>query len=311
MRWRAVQRKLAEYETWGRKLLDTYAPPPRRLAPGYLLSESPLREHSLRALGNATLAWAYSHTEDPDFLRRTPEEVALYLLASRSALASAVQLGRLAPVQLDYNEAFDPDTFPAEDLVLELLVGLTPGAGEVTDAQAAVTGYSLTGHALTRAERVVCALGVLLPFVTGAVLMKAGEEGAARLALLTGRGLDEVEVLSRVASHLSPSDAKEIERLLAAASRGHSFTEEEFALPRAGGSRPGGPVARGGRGPEGEPEGAAAGRAHPAGRQPAAARLPCPQGPALGGATSSATRRSTAASPSSRTRTGSACTRPS
>ncbi|MFL5355771.1 hypothetical protein, partial [Archangium sp.] len=226
-RWRAVQRKLAEYEAWGRRLLDTYAPPPRRLAPGYSLSESPLREQSLRALGNATLAWAYTHTEDPDFLRRTPEEVALYLLASRSALASAVQLGRLAPVQLDYNEAFDPEAYPAEDLVLELLVGLTPGAGEVTDARAAVTGYSLTGHVLTRNERVLCALGVLLPFVSGAVLMKAGED-AERLALLTGRGLDEVAVLSRVASHLTPGDAKEVERLLAAASRGHTFTEEEL-----------------------------------------------------------------------------------
>ncbi len=227
-RWRAVQRKLAEYEAWGRRLLDTYAPPPRRLGPGSLLSESPLREQSLRALGNATLAWAYAHTEDPDFLRRTPEEVALYLLASRSALASAVQLGRRAPVQWDYNEAFDPEAYPAEDLVLELLVGLTPGAGEVTDARAAVTGYSFTDHRLTRTERVVCALGVLLPFVTGAVLMKAGEEGAERLALLTGRGLGEVEVLSRVASHLSPGDTKEIERLLAAASRGHTFTEEEL-----------------------------------------------------------------------------------
>ncbi|WP_395837791.1 pre-toxin TG domain-containing protein [Archangium violaceum] len=225
-RWRSVQRKLADYEAWGTRLLSTYAPPPRRLAPGYLLSESPLREHSLRALGNATLAWAYAHTEDPDFLKRMPDEVALYLLASRSALASAVQLGRLAPVHLDYNEAFDPEAHRAEDLALELLVGLTPGVGEVTDARAAVTGFSFTGHTLTRTERLVCALGVLLPFVTGAVLMKAGGD-AERLALLTGRGLGEVEVLSRVASHLSPADATEIERLLAQASRGHTFTLEE------------------------------------------------------------------------------------
>ncbi|QRK08682.1 hypothetical protein JQX13_00380 [Archangium violaceum] len=227
VRWRAVQRKLAEYEAWGRVLLETHLAPPRRVAPGYLLTESPLREQSLRALGNATLAWAYAHTEDPDFLKRTPDEVALYLLASRSALASAVQLGRLAPVHLDYSEALDPEVYSSEELVLELLVGLTPGVGEVTDARAAVTGQSITGHSLTRTERVVCALGVLLPFVTGAVLMKAGEEGAERLALLTGRSLDEVEVLSRVASHLSPGDVREIERLLAAASRGHTFTEEE------------------------------------------------------------------------------------
>lgn len=228
VRWRAVQRKLAEYEDWGRKLLATYVPPPRRLAPGYLLSESPLREHSLRALGSATLAWAYAHTEDPDFLERTPDEVALYLLASRSALASVVQQGRLAPVHLDYNEDFDPEVYKPDELVLELLVGLTPVAGEVADAKAAVTGRSLTGHRLTRPERVVCALGVLVPFVAGAVLIRGGDEGAEQLALLTGRSLDEVRVLSRVASHLAPGDAKEIERLMAAASRGHTFTEEEL-----------------------------------------------------------------------------------
>jgi|GEM_PF-1918594 len=228
VRWRAVQRKLFEYEQWGRELLATHVPPPRRLAPGYLLSESPLREHSLRALGSATLAWAYAHTEDPDFLKRTPDEVALYLLASRSALASAVHLGRLAPVHLDYNEAFDPEVYTADELVVELLAGLTPGVGEAVDANAAVTGKSLTGHSLTRTERLVCALGVLVPFVAGAVLIRGGDEGAEQLALLTGRSLDEVRVLSRVASHLSPGDTKELERLMAAASRGHSFTEEEL-----------------------------------------------------------------------------------
>jgi len=227
VRWRAVQRKLAEYEDWGRSLLDTYAPPPRHLAPGYRLSESPLRERSLWALGNATLGWAYAHTEDPDFLRRSPEEVALYLLASRSALATVVHLGRMAPVDLDYQEAFDPEVYTPEELVVELLVGLTPGAGEVSDADAAVTGRSLTGHRLTSTERLVHAVGVLLPFVGGKLLKEAGEEGLQQLAVLTGRGLDEVRVLSSVASHLSPGDAKEVERLLAAASKGHSFSEEE------------------------------------------------------------------------------------
>ncbi|HEX5746032.1 MAG TPA: hypothetical protein VFZ09_07295, partial [Archangium sp.] len=74
----------------------------------------------------------------------------------------------------------------------------------------------------------MCALGVLVPFVAGAVLMRGGSEGAEQLALLTGRSLDEVRVLSRVASHLSPGDSKEIERLMAAAARGHSFSEEEL-----------------------------------------------------------------------------------
>jgi len=227
VRWQAVQRKLAEYEAWGKRLLATYAAPPRRVAPGYLVSELPLREQSLRALGDATLAWAYAHTEDPDFLKRSPEEVALYLLASRSALAHVVHLGRTGPVHLDYTEALDPEVYTTEELLLELLVGLTPGAGEVTDAHAAYSGRSLTGHALGDNERVLCAVGVLLPFLNLKALKEAGEAGLQRFALLTGRNL-EVQVLSRVAMHLSPAEAREVERLMAAAAKGHAFTEDEW-----------------------------------------------------------------------------------
>jgi hypothetical protein len=167
VRWQAVQRKLTEYETWGRRMLATYTAPPRRVAPGYLVSELPLREKSLHALGDATLGWAYVHTEDPDFLKRSPEEVALYLLASRSALAHVVHLGRTEPVHLDYTEALDLEVYTTEELLLELLVGLTPVAGEVTDAHAAYSGRSLTGHLLGDNERVLCAVGVLVAAAKG------------------------------------------------------------------------------------------------------------------------------------------------
>ena len=59
------------------------------LAPRHLLTEHPLRTQSLDALTGAVLDWAYTHTEDADFLRKSPSEVALYLLARRSALATA------------------------------------------------------------------------------------------------------------------------------------------------------------------------------------------------------------------------------
>ncbi len=79
-------------------------------------------------------------------------------------------------------------------------MGLLPVAGEVADADAALSGKSLTGHPLTPPERTLHAMGVLLPFVGGSLLTKGEELGP--LALRTGRGLDEVWVLSRVASHL-------------------------------------------------------------------------------------------------------------
>jgi hypothetical protein len=67
----------------------------------------------------------------------------------------------------------------------------------------------------------------VLPLVNGKVLKEAGEAGLQRFALLTGRSL-EVQVLSRVATRLSPEEAREVERLMAAAARGHTFTDEEL-----------------------------------------------------------------------------------
>jgi hypothetical protein len=79
--------KLEEYLQWGMRLMEVHAAHLRRIAPGHLLTEHPLREQSINVLVDATLGWAYAHTDDPDFLRRSPSEVALYLLASRSALS--------------------------------------------------------------------------------------------------------------------------------------------------------------------------------------------------------------------------------
>jgi hypothetical protein len=226
-RWKAVEAKLEEYLQWGMRLMETHVAHLRRIAPGHRLTDHPLREKSLSALVNATLAWAYAHTGDPDFLRRSPSEVALYLLASRSALATAIELGKRAPPRLDYTPPPE-DTYSPEELLLELAVGLMPGVGEVTDLEAAFTGFSLTGHRLGEPERVLSAVGGLLPFVNGKLLKEGGEAALQRVALLTGKGLDEVRVLSRVASHLAPEDVREIERLVRSASEGRALTQGEL-----------------------------------------------------------------------------------
>ncbi|HEX5752193.1 MAG TPA: hypothetical protein VFZ09_38625 [Archangium sp.] len=229
-RWKAVEEKLEEYLQWGMRLMETHAAHLRRIAPGHLLTEHPLREKSLDALVRATLAWAYSHTQDPDFLRRSPSEVALYLLASRSALATAIDLGKRAPPHLDYTPPPE-DVYTAEEWVVELAVGLTPILGEVTDLSAAMSGYSLTGHPLSNPERFIHLLGVLLPFANGKLLKQGGEAALQRVALVTGRSLDEVRALSRVASHLGPEDVKEIERVLQrAADRGGTLTGAELVF---------------------------------------------------------------------------------
>ncbi len=229
-RWKAVEAKLEEYLQWGMQLMETHATHLRRIAPGHLLTEHPLREKSLNALVDATLAWAYAHTEDPDFLRRSPSEVALYLLASRSALATAIELGKRAPPHLDYTPPPE-DTYTDEELVVELLIGLTPLLGEVTDLEAAYSGYSFTGHRLSEPERFIHVLGVVLPFANGKLLKQGGDAVLSRVALVSGRSLDEVRVLSRVASHLSAEDVTKLELLLKrAADRGGTLTDEELTF---------------------------------------------------------------------------------
>ncbi len=225
-----MEEKLEEYLQWGMRLMETHAAHLRRIAPGHLLTEHPLREKSLDALVRATLAWAYSHTEDPDFPRRSPSEVALYLLASRSALSTALELGKRAPPHLDYTPPPE-DTYTEGELLVELAIGLTPLLGDASDLSSALTGRSVTGHSLSGTERFIHVLGVVVPFANGKLLTKGGEEALERVALVTGRSLHEVRVLSRVASHLSAEDVKEIERVLQrAADRGGTLADEELAF---------------------------------------------------------------------------------
>jgi hypothetical protein len=108
------------------------------------------------------------------------------------------------------------------------LVGVVPLAGEAADLQALMTGQSVTGRKLRKEERLLAAVGVLLPFVSGRAL--AGPELVERAAVLTGRGLEEVRVLQRVALHLSPKDAEEIDRMLRAAAKGGRLVEGDVEL---------------------------------------------------------------------------------
>jgi hypothetical protein len=226
----AIDAKLEEFFDWAEQRWAEAAQERVRLvAPRHLLTEHPLRTQSLDALTNAVLDWALTHTQDEDFVRKSPSEVALYLLARNSALRTAIELGRMAPPHLDYTPL--PDTsIPPEELVLELLAGLTPGIGEVTDASGLVLGYSIAGRKLEPAERLLCAVAVLLPFVSGQTL--AGAEMVERAALVTGRSLDEVRVLQRVATHLQPEDATQVSVLMRQVSRGGKLSEEDVAFLR-------------------------------------------------------------------------------
>jgi hypothetical protein len=76
-RWAAVERKLDEYDAWAQQVRSASGPRFQRAGREYLLTESFLREKSLEVLAAAVLDWAWTHTSDPDFLRKSPSEVAL------------------------------------------------------------------------------------------------------------------------------------------------------------------------------------------------------------------------------------------
>ncbi len=225
----AVEARLEEYWKWAEaRWAETSRERVRRVAPRHLLTEHPLRTQSLDALTGAVLDWAFTHTRDEALLRKSPSEVAVYLLARRSSLATAVELGRFAPPHLDYTPLPDK-RIPPEELLVELLVGVVPGVGEATDAAGLLVGYSITGRELDANERLLCGVGSLVPFVPGRALSSGGEL-VERAALLTGRSVEEVQVLQRVARHLSPAEAADVDVLVRQAARGRQLTEEEIAF---------------------------------------------------------------------------------
>ncbi|XXF77442.1 hypothetical protein P2318_30975 [Myxococcaceae bacterium GXIMD 01537] len=235
-RWEAVQHKLEEYDAWAKGIASRAASQHfRKVGRGHLLEESPVWEAAQHELVSATLAWAYRHTEDVDFLRKSPSEVALYLLATRSALATKLVQGQVASPSVDYTEVrTKTEEEESDDEVRELLVGLLPGVGDAVDALGMVVGFQIAGRRqLTINERLLCAAAVLLPLASAAALEKgalAAEKVAQRIALATGGSLEEARVLLRVAQHLSPEDAQVLERVVGTAKRTGRLTEEEWAF---------------------------------------------------------------------------------
>ena len=126
----AVERKLEEYWQWARARSRLLAGRHfRKAGREWLVTENPVYEEAQDALTSAVLGWAYAHTQDPDYLRKSPQEVAVYLLARRGALATALALGNAAPPHLDFVP--EPvETVAAAEVLLEVAVGLVPLVGE-------------------------------------------------------------------------------------------------------------------------------------------------------------------------------------
>jgi outer membrane protein OmpA-like peptidoglycan-associated protein len=240
----AEEEKLDEYIQWSQRFHAQQILPPFRLAPGYLVSESPLRKHAVEALIAAVLEWGSTHmrAQDPLYLELSPQEVAEYLLASRSYLAEVVKAGERAPVEVEYNPALDPTVYTPEELALEVLAGLPPYVGEATDLWTAAQGKTLTGKPMDEGERLVQGLAALLPFVGGTVVRK-GPEAVEQAVLLGGRSAKEMQVLARVASQLAPEEVKDIQRALERLEQGGKLAKEELEALERIAQRLQGPIA--------------------------------------------------------------------
>ncbi|NMO23488.1 hypothetical protein HPC49_52250 [Pyxidicoccus fallax] len=223
---RAVEAKLEEHWQWARERSRLLASRHfRKAGRQWLVTESPVYEGAQDALTSAVLAWAYAHTEDPDYLRKSPQEVAVYLLAKRSALATALALGNASPPRLEWVPE-SVEAVPVEEVLLEVAVGLLPVAGESSDLLGVVAGISILGRQLSPEERLLCAVVLLLPVLSGSLVAHALD--SSRAALLTGRSLQEAQVIGRLASHLAPADADRVQRLLRQAGRGEKVSAEEL-----------------------------------------------------------------------------------
>ncbi|HZI14812.1 MAG TPA: hypothetical protein VE153_30870 [Myxococcus sp.] len=237
----AVERKLEEYWQWARARSRLLAGRHfRKAGREWLVTESPVYEAAQDAFTSAVLGWAYAHTQDPDYLRKSPQEVAVYLLARRGALATALEVGSAAPPRLEYAPEQEEEV-PAEEVLLEVAVGLVPGVGESADLMGAVAGVSVLGRRLSAGERVLCAVALLVPLVAGGMLLEGAEASGAALRL--GRGVQEVRVLQRVAQHLAPEEARRVREVLRGAGRGEKVPEAELTWMRELAERLRGPLA--------------------------------------------------------------------
>jgi hypothetical protein len=212
----AVKAKLDEYWTWAMARWQEASNEFKHPGRAYLITEHRYRRISMNALTDAVLSWAHANTEHPDFLRRSPNETAVLLMAENRALATVVEIGRQAQPRLEYFPELDRTRQTLGETAFEVLIGLLPILGEAQDASDAITGVSITGHPLGTGDRFVAGLCLIIPLVPGAAFRTGDEmlQIVSEVATRTGRSIDEVESIFRVAGNLDQTHARHLERIM-------------------------------------------------------------------------------------------------
>jgi len=150
----AAQRRLDEYWAWAKRRWEEEGAIIRITGEGYLLLSS-----SSVLLTRAVLDWGLSHTEDPLFLRRAPDEVAAYLEAKGEVPRRPIhpearaELARIRSILGD--EGFDA------------LTGLLPAMRDVETALEDMAGDGREAGGLLPRVEALRKLSELLTFVSG------------------------------------------------------------------------------------------------------------------------------------------------
>lgn len=228
----AVQAKLDEYWKWARWRWRNAAKVFSNAGPAYLVTEHPMREVGMDFVTSAVLSWAYANTDDPDFLKRNPEEVRNYLEARDPHVGAMTQLAETAPPRVEYFPEFDRTRYTLGEVATETLFGFIPILGDAGDAVSAISGVSLTGHELDTGDRLLSGFAAVIPFVSGTMLRGGRKvpEVVEHLAAASGRHADEIYAVFRVAAHLDPHDVKDLERIIATVKSGKRLPAAELQI---------------------------------------------------------------------------------
>jgi len=151
-RKKAIQKRLLEYWTWARRRWEEEGAIVRTTRQGYLLLSG-----GSGPLTKAVLDWGLSHTEDPLFLRRTPDQVARYLEARGEVPRR--------PIHPDARAELARIRSTLGDEGFDALIGLLPAMRDVEAALKEMAPGSREARGALQRVEVLRKLSELLTFI--------------------------------------------------------------------------------------------------------------------------------------------------
>lgn len=224
--------KMDIYWRWAQTRWKESSNPFKSAGQAYLLTEHPNRKIAMDKLTEAVMSWAYANRDHPDFDYLTPDAVAEMLLTENSELRAYQVISQNSPPRLEYFPELDRTRRTLGHTAFEMIIGFMPILGEMQDANDLLSGVSITGEKLSGGERALAGIALFVPFVPASALRGGDDVAGAMIDLATasGRSIDEVEDVFRVAGNLSQADAKHIDRIMEAVGNNKKLSEADLDI---------------------------------------------------------------------------------